>query len=292
LQNLKNVSPDLFEYPDFDRTLADSMRRETELLFESIVREDRNVVDLVTADYTFVNERLAKHYGIPNILGNRYRRVTLTDPNRFGLLGQASILTLTSTAIRTSPVQRGKYVMEVLLGTPPPPAPPNVPALPENAESRTGHVAKPLSVRQRLEEHRANPNCAGCHKLMDPIGFSLENFDVLGVWRTNDSGFHINPAGTMFDGQKLNGPATLRQAILNHSDLFMETFAGNLLAYGMGRVLEPTDMPVVRSLVKEAGRSNNRFSAVVLAIVKSTPFQMRKAEETAPAVTDDVVLNR
>jgi hypothetical protein len=218
--------------------------------------------------------------------------VTLTDPNRFGLLGQASILTLTSTAIRTSPVQRGKYVMEVLLGTPPPPAPPNVPALPENAESRTGHVAKPLSVRQRLEEHRANPKCAGCHKLMDPIGFSLENFDVLGVWRTNDSGFHINPAGTMFDGQKLNGPASLRQAILNHSDLFMETFTGNLLAYGMGRVLEPTDMPVVRSLVKEAGRSNNRFSALVLAIVKSTPFQMRKAEETAPAVTDDVVLNR
>jgi len=188
LQNLKNVSPDLFEYPDFDRTLADSMRRETELLFESVVREDRNVVDLLTADYTFVNERLAKHYGIPNILGNRFRRVALTDPNRFGLLGQASILTLTSTAIRTSPVQRGKYVMEVLLGTPPPPPPPNVPALPENSESRTGHVAKPLSVRQRLEEHRANPNCAGCHKMMDPIGFSLENYDVLGVPTTAASG--------------------------------------------------------------------------------------------------------
>ncbi len=291
LQNLKSVSPDLFEYPDFDRTLADSMRRETELLFESVVREDRNVVDLLTADYTFVNERLAKHYGIPNILGNRFRRVSLTDPNRFGLLGQASILTLTSTAIRTSPVQRGKYVMEVLLGTPPPPAPPNVPALPENAESRTGHVAKPLSVRARLEEHRANPNCAGCHKLMDPIGFSLENFDVLGTWRTNDSGFRINAAGTMFDGAKLDGPASLRQAILGHSDLFMETFAGNLLAYGVGRVLEPSDMPVVRSVVKEAGRSNNRFSALVLAIVKSTPFQMRRAEENVPAVTDDVVAN-
>jgi cytochrome c551/c552 len=291
LQNLKNVSPDLFEYPDFDRTLADSMRRETELLFESVVREDRNVVDLLTADYTFVNERLAKHYGIPNILGNRFRRVSLSDPNRFGLLGQASILTLTSTAIRTSPVQRGKYVMEVLLGTPPPPAPPNVPALPENAESRTGHVAKPLSVRQRLEEHRKNPNCAGCHKMMDPIGFSLENFDVLGVWRTNDSGYRIDPSGTMFDGAKLDGPASLRQAILGHSDLFLETFAGNLLAYGMGRVLEPSDMPVVRSVVKEAGRNNDRFSALVLAIVKSTPFQMRRAEENTPAVTDDVVAN-
>jgi cytochrome c551/c552 len=292
LQNLKNVSPDLFEYPDFDRTLADSMRRETELLFESVVREDRNVVDLLTADYTFVNERLAKHYGIPNILGNRFRRVNLTDSNRFGLLGQASILTLTSTAIRTSPVQRGKYVMEVLLGTPPPPAPPNVPALPENAESRTGHVAKPLSVRARLEEHRSNPNCAGCHKLMDPIGFSLENFDVLGVWRTNDSGFRINATGTMFDGAKLDGPASLRQAMLGHSDLFLETFAGNLLAYGVGRVLEPSDMPVVRSVVKEAGKNNDRFSALVLAIVKSTPFQMRRAEENVPAVTDDVVANR
>jgi cytochrome c551/c552 len=291
LQNLKSVSPDLFEYPDFDRTLADSMRRETELLFESVVHEDRNVTDLLTADYTFVNERLAKHYGIPNILGNRFRRVTLTDPNRFGLLGQASILTLTSTAIRTSPVQRGKYVMEVLMGTPPPPKPANVPELPENAESRTGHVAKPLSVRVRLEEHRANPACAGCHRMMDPIGFSLENFDVLGVWRTNDSGSRIDASGTMFDGAKLDGPASLRQAILSHSDLFLETFAENLLAYGMGRVLEPSDMPVVRSVVKEAGRNNDRFSALVLAIVKSTPFQMRRAEENVPAVTDDVVAN-
>ena len=290
LQNLKGVSPDLFEYPDFDRTLADSMRRETELLFESIVREDRSVVDLLTADYTFVDERLAKHYGIPNILGSRFRRVSLTDPNRFGLLGHASILTITSTAIRTSPVQRGKYVMEVLMGTPPPPAPPNVPALPENAESRTGHVAKPLSVRQRLEEHRKNPACAGCHKMMDPIGFSLENFDVVGVWRTNDSGFRIDPTGTMFDGAKLNGPASLRQAILGHSDLFLQTVAENLLAYGVGRVLEPSDMPVVRSVVKEAGKNNDRFSALVMAIVKSTPFQMRRAEEKAPVAGDDIVL--
>jgi cytochrome c551/c552 len=289
LQNLKGVSPDLFEYPDFDRTLADSMKRETELLFESMVREDRNVLDLLTADYTFVNERLAKHYGIPNVMGNRFRRVSLTDPNRFGLLGQASILTITSTAIRTSPVQRGKYVLEVLMGTPPPPKPANVPELPENAESRTGHVAKPLSVRERLEEHRKNPACAGCHRMMDPIGFSLENFDVVGVWRSNDSGTRIDASGKMFDGAKLDGPASLRQALLGHSDLFLDTFTENLLAYGMGRVLEPSDMPVVRSVLKEASRNNDKFSALVLAVVKSVPFQMRRAEESVPGVTDDVV---
>ena len=192
---------------------------------------------MLTADYTFVDERLAKHYGIPNVMGSRFRRVPVTDDNRKGLLGHAGILMLTSTAIRTSPVQRGKWVMEVLLGTPPPPAPPNVPALPENSEGRTGHVAKPLSVRERMEEHRANPACASCHKLMDPIGFALENFDAVGVWRTRDSGFLIDAAGQMFDGAKLNGPVSLRQALLSHSDAFLSTFTENLLAYGLGRVM-------------------------------------------------------
>ena len=280
LQNLKIANPDLFEYPDFDRTLANSMRRETELLFENVMREDRGVLDLLTADYTFVDERLAKHYGIPNVMGSRFRRVTLTDPNRFGVLGHGGILTLTSTALRTSPVQRGKYVMEVLLGTPPPPAPGNVPALPENADARTGHVAKPLPVRERLEEHRKNPACAGCHKLMDPIGFALENFDATGLWRTNDSGFRIDPTGTMFDGAKLNGPASLRQAVLAHSDAFLSTFTENLLAYGLGRVTESYDMPVVRAIQRDAGRKGNRFSEFVLGIVKSAPFQMRRADET------------
>jgi hypothetical protein len=274
LQNLKNASPDLLEFPDFDRTLADAMRRETELLFESIVREDRNVTDLLTADYTFVNERLAKHYGIPNVMGNRFRRVTLSDPNRFGLLGQASFLTITSTAIRTSPVQRGKYVMEVLLGTPPPPPPPVVPALPESA----AHAVNAASVRQRLEEHRKNPNCAGCHKLMDPIGFSLENFDAVGVWRDRDGGFAVDPSGVMFDGSKLDGPASLRRAVLKHSDLYLETFAGNLLAYGVGRVLEASDMPVVRGVVREAELRGDRFSEMVLGVVRSGAFQMRFAE--------------
>jgi hypothetical protein len=285
LQNLKIVNPDLFLFPDFDRTLADSMRRETELLFDNVMREDRPVTELLTANYTFVDERLAKHYGIPNIMGNRFRRVALSDPNRFGLLGQGSILTLTSTAIRTSPVQRGKYVMEVLLGTPPPPAPPNVPALPENSDSRTGHAEKFESVRQRMEEHRANPVCASCHKMMDPIGFALENFDAVGVWRTNDSGFKIDPTGQMFDGAKLDGPVGLRQAILSHSDAFLGTFSENLLAYGLGRVIDYQDMPAVRTIDRSAAAHENKFSAFVLAIVKSQPFQYRRAEETGAPTT-------
>jgi hypothetical protein len=291
LQNLKGVNPDLFLFPNFDRTLTDSMRRETQLLFDNVMREDRPVTELLTANYTFVDERLAKHYGIPNIMGNRFRRVPVTDPNRYGLLGHGSILTLTSYAIRTSPVQRGKYVMEVLLGTPPPPAPPNVPALPENADSRTGHAEKFLSVRQRMEEHRSNPACAGCHKMMDPIGFSLDNFDAVGVWRTNDSGFRIDPSGQMFDGAKLDGPASLRQAILNHSDAFISTFTENLLAYGLGRVIDTPDMPAVRAIDRAAAPRNNQFSSFVLAIVKSEPFQYRRAEPlTAPAAATSAPL--
>lgn len=289
LQNLKTANPDLFEYPNFDKTLADSMRRETELLFANVMREDRSVLELLSANYTFVDERLAKHYGIPNILGNRFRRVAVTDPNRFGLLGHGSILTLTSTALRTSPVQRGKYVMEVLLGTPPPPPPPNVPALPENADSRTGHVAKPLSVRERVEQHRANPACADCHKMMDPIGFALENFDAVGVWRTNDSGFRIDPSGEMFDGAKLTGPASLRQALLNHSDVFISNLTENLMAYGLGRVLESYDMSAVRGVDREAARNNNRFSSFILGIVKSAPFQMRRVEENTEGASTEVV---
>jgi hypothetical protein len=292
LQNLKDSNPDLFLYPNFDRTLAQSMRRETELLFDSIMREDRPIVDLLTADYTFVDERLAKHYNIPNVMGGRFRRVPVADENRRGVLGHAGILMLTSTAIRTSPVQRGKWVMEVLLGTPPPPAPPNVPALPENSEGRTGHVAKPLSVRERMEQHRRDPSCAGCHKLMDPIGFALENYDVMGVWRTNDSGFRIDPSGQMFDGTKLNGPASLRQAVLSHSDAFIGTFTENLLAYGLGRVIDHRDMPVVRAIDREAARNNNRFSSFILGIVKSMPFQMRRAEDAEPAATEAVAPDR
>ena len=286
LQNLKDANPDLFLYPNFDKSLSQSMRRETELMFDSVVHEDRSLLDLLTANYTFVNERLARHYGIPNILGNRFRRVTLTDPNRFGLLGQGSILMLTSTATRTSPVQRGKYVMEVLLGTPPPPPPPNVPALKETADN-----GKPRSVRESMEEHRKNPACAGCHAMMDPIGFSLENFDAVGLWRTNDGGFPIDASGKLFDGTKLDGPASLRQAILNHSDAFIGTFTEGLLAYGVGRVIDYHDMPFVRAIEHEAARNNNRFSSFILGIVKSAPFQMRRAEENESAPTDAVAGN-
>jgi len=238
------------------------------------MREDRDVLMLLDADYTFVDELLAKHYGIPNILGSRFRRVPVTDPNRRGLLGQASLLTLTSVSNRTSPVARGKYVMEVLLGTPPPPPLPNAGALKEASEN-----SEPLSVRQRLEQHRANAVCASCHKMMDPIGFALENFDPLGAWRINDSGFPIDAQGKLFDGAKLDGPASLRQALLNHSDAFLGTFTENLFAYGVGRVLETTDMPAVRAIEQDAARNHNRFSSFILGIVRSPAFQMRRAEE-------------
>jgi len=278
LQNLKDANPDLFLHPDFDKTLSQAMMRETELLFDSLRTEDRNILDLVTANYTFVNERLAKHYGIPNILGNRFRRVTLTDPNRFGILGQGSVLMLTSTATRTSPVQRGKYVMEVLLGTPPPPPPADVPALKESTDDPK--VQK--SVREQMQAHRANPVCAGCHALMDPIGFSLENYDAVGVWRTNDGAFRVDPSGKMFDGTALNGPASLRQAIVNHSDVYVGAFTRNLLAYGLGRVIDYRDLPVVRQIQRQAAKNDNRFSTFILGVVNSVPFQFRRVEESEP----------
>ena len=257
------------------------MRRETEMLFSNIVREDRSILELLNADYTFVDERLAKHYGIPNIQGNRFRKVPVTDPNRFGLLGHSGILLITSVANRTSPVLRGKYVLEVLLGTPPPPPPPNIPALKEAAD-----LGKPRSVRDRLEEHRVNPNCAGCHKLMDPIGFALENFDPVGNWRVNDSGFKIDASGTLFDGIKLDGPASLRQGILNHSNAFLTNFTDNLLAYGLGRIVDYRDQPFVRAINRDAARSNNKMSTFIFGIVKSPAFQMRRAEEPETSTTE------
>ncbi len=274
LRNLKDVQPDIFTYPNFDGNLLESMRRETELFFDSVVREDRNVADLLTADYTFVDERLARHYGIPNIEGNRFRRVKVTEDYRRGLLGQASILTVTSFATRTSPVLRGKWVMDNLLGAPPPRPPAVVPPLKESVDG-----GKLLPVRERLEEHRANPACAACHKMMDPIGFSLENFDAVGAWRIHDAGFSIDPTGKMVDGTKLDGPVSLRNALLSHSGAFIRTFTEKLLTYALGRGIEYYDMPVVRTIDREAAGKDNRFSAFVLGIVKSTPFQMRKVEE-------------
>jgi Protein of unknown function (DUF1592)/Protein of unknown function (DUF1588)/Protein of unknown function (DUF1585)/Protein of unknown function (DUF1587)/Protein of unknown function (DUF1595)/Cytochrome C oxidase, cbb3-type, subunit III len=279
LRNLQDAQPDIFLFPDFDLNLLQSMRRETELFFDSILREDRNIVDFLTADYTFVDEILAKHYGIPNIEGNRFRRVTIMDENRRGLLGQGSILTVTSYANRTSPVVRGKWVLDNLLGAPPPKPPANVPPLKENAEG-----TKALPVRARLEEHRSNPACAACHTMMDPIGFALENFDAVGAWRIHDSGADIDVSGQLVDGTKVDGPASLRQALVNHSDAFIRTFTEKLLTYALGRGLEYYDMPAVRAIDREAAGSGNHFSAIILGIVKSTPFQMRRAESEAPVV--------
>jgi len=271
LKNLNEVLPDPYLYPNFDNNLAHSMLRETELFFGSIVQEDHDVLDLINANYTFVDEALARHYGIPDILGNRFRRVTITDDNRRGLLGQASILTLTSTANRTSPVTRGKWILQVLFGAPPPPPPPNVPTLIE-----AGDDATPRTVRERLEEHRKNPACASCHNKIDAQGFALENFDPTGAWRSLDNGKPIDTTSTMFDGSKLDGPASLRRAILDHSDTFLRAFTENLFAYGLGRVPDYRDQPLVRSVVARAQARNNRFSEFVIGIVESPAFEERR----------------
>jgi len=273
LRNLKTLLPDVYLYPDSDDNLFQSMKRETELFFDSFVREDRNIVEMLTANYTFVDERLAKHYGIPNILGNEFRRVTLTDENRFGLLGQGSILSVTSYANRTSPVVRGKWVMEQILGVTAPPPPPNVPPLAENVEN-----AKPKTVRERLEMHRTHEPCASCHKLMDPIGFSLENFDAIGAWRNTDLGSKIETSGQLYDGTKVDGPVSLRNALVARSDLFVGSFTVKLLTYALGRGVEYYDMPTVRSIIQDSAKNNYRLSSLVLGVVKSVPFQMSRAE--------------
>jgi mono/diheme cytochrome c family protein len=269
LRNLKNSSPDPQIFPDFDDNLRQAMREETKLFFQSIVREDRSVMDLLNADYTFVNERLARHYGIPNVYGSQFRRITLTSEDRRGLLGQGSILTVTSYPNRTSPVQRGKWILTNLLGIPPTPPPPNVPALKENGDG------KPLSLRERMEQHRADPVCAGCHKVMDPIGFALENFDGVGQWRTLDDGSPIDPSGTLYNGAKIDGPVALRQMLAGRQDVFVGVMTEKLLTYSLGRGVQYYDMPAVRKIVQQAGLNNLRFSSLVLATVESVPFEMK-----------------
>ncbi len=276
LRNLKNKAPNLDAFPDFDDNLRQAMLEETKLFFGSIVKEDRNVVDLMTADYTFVNERLARHYGIPNVYGSQFRRVKVTDENRRGLLGQASILTATSYANRTSPVQRGKWILTNILGTPPTPPPPNVPELKDNGED-----SKPLSLRERMEQHRADPVCAGCHKVMDPVGFALENFDAIGRWRSTDDGATIDPSGTLFNGAKVDGPAALRQMLVSRPETFVGVMTEKMMTYALGRGVEYYDMPAVRKIVRDAGTRDFRFSALVLGVVKSTPFEMKVSKPAA-----------
>jgi hypothetical protein len=275
IRNLQNIAPNTDEFPDFDNNLREAFRRETELFFQSVVREDRNVLDLMTADYTFVNERLARHYGLPGVYGSQFRRVTLTDDNRRGLLGKGSILLVTSHADRTAPTLRGKWILENLLGTPPPAPPGNVPPFEQTAGP------KPRTIRERMEIHRANPSCAGCHRSMDALGFTLENFNAVGAWRTRDAGQEVNAQGTMADGEAVVGVGGLRGALLKRPEGFVETLTEKLMTYGLGRGLQYYDMPVIRGILRESAAQDDRFSSIVLGIAKSTPFQMRRKAEAA-----------
>ena len=282
LQDLDKINPDVRFYPDFDEQLKTSMLRETELFFRHIVREDRPVLDLFSADYTFVDERLARHYGIPGVIGNEFRKVQYPDGRRRGVLGHGSILTLTSHAERTSPVLRGKWVMEVLLGTPPPPPPPNVPDLEATAEAEDGRLR---TVRERMEQHRANPACASCHRMIDPIGLALENFDVTGAWRIKDNGMPVDAASALYDGTPLAGPADLREALLKRSkrtgaDLHREPH--DVRAGAAARLRGHARGPQHRAVRRRPPIS--RLSAFVLGIVRSPAFRMKAADVSTSVV--------
>ena len=274
LRNLDSQKPDPDEFPEFDNSLRDAFKKETELFFRSVLREDRPVTELLDAKYTFVNQRLAEFYKIPGVYGVQFRRVELTDPNRFGILGKGSVLTVTSYPNRTSAVQRGKWVLENLLGTPPPPPPPNVPSL--DAHGKNGK----LSMRQAMEQHRANAVCASCHSRMDPIGFALENYDGIGAWRDKDNGVSIDASGNLPDGSVFRGPAGLTRVLLGqYRNEFISTFTEKLMTYALGRGIEPYDKPAMRSIIQEAAKHNSTIPALIDAIVKSSPFQMRRTRE-------------
>ena len=276
LRNMREVSPDPDAFLDFDENLRDAMERETELFVESQVRDDRSVIDLLRADYTYLNERLARHYGIPEVYGNHFRRVTVGDEGRHGLLGHGSILTVTSYPNRTSPTKRGLWVLESLLGSPPPPPPPEVPGLPD---ANHGDVGRSLSMRERMDVHRTSPVCASCHMQMDPLGFSLENFDGIGAWRTDEDGAPIDAASTLPHGESFEGPTGLRGVILGQEERFAETVTEKLLTYALGRGVEYYDAPAIRRITRDAASSDYRWSSVIQGIVESTPFQMRSSRE-------------
>ncbi|MBI3894440.1 MAG: DUF1592 domain-containing protein [Acidobacteria bacterium] len=283
LRSLSSKSPDRSVFPNFDDNLREALLQETKLFFDSIVRENRSVVDLLNADYTFLNERLARHYGIPNVYGSQFRRVKVIDENRRGLLGNASVLMATSYNTRTSPVLRGKWVLENILGTPPPPPPPDVPSLKDDKD------AKALTMRQRMEQHRANPACAACHKLMDPLGFALENFDAVGQFRTTTGADRtpIDVSGALPDGTPLQGAAGLRENLLKNPEQFVDTFAKKLLTYALGRGAAYYDGPAIRRILQESA-PDYRFSSIVLGIIKSVPFQMRESQSQVPAAVAGV----
>jgi hypothetical protein len=263
------VLPDPTAFPDFDENLRAALIKETNLFFESMLRENRSLVDLLDADYTFLNERLARHYGIAGIHGSEFQRVTLTNDERKGLLGKGSVLTVTSYPNRTSPTLRGKWVLENLLGSPPPPPPPDVPSLKESKD------ASLLTMRQRMELHRSNPVCASCHSRMDPLGFALESFDGLGRSRTG-----IDTSGVLPDGARIDGPAGLRKVLLDRKDQFVATATERLLTYALGRGVEAADMPAVRTIVRDAKANHYRWSSLIMGVIRSLPFQMRRARES------------
>ncbi|AMW04263.1 DUF1592 domain-containing protein [Gemmatimonas phototrophica] len=277
LPDLDVVTPDIRQYPDFDEQLKNGMRRETEMFFDDLVKRDRPVLDLYRADYTFVNEQLARHYGMKNVVGPAFRRVKYPDATRRGLLSHASVLTLTSHATRTSAVERGKWVMEVLLNSPPPPPPPGVPDL-EATPGSDG--ARPLTVRERMEQHRKNPACSSCHKMMDPIGLALEQYDVTGKLRRRDNGMPIDSRGDLWDGTTANNAGELQAALLRRQDALLRTFTRNLMAYAVGRRIEAHDMPSVRRIVRDAGGQQHRMSAYIMGVVRSPAFRMQKLESS------------
>jgi uncharacterized protein DUF1592/uncharacterized protein DUF1588/uncharacterized protein DUF1585/uncharacterized protein DUF1587/uncharacterized protein DUF1595 len=278
LQDLDKVRPDAFWFPDFDQQLADAMRRETQLFFWSVVRENRSILDLFTADYTFVNAPLARHYGIPNVSGDEFQRVQYPDSTRRGLLGHGSILVQTSLANRTSPVLRGKWVMEVLIGMPPPPPPPNVPSLDETQDAKDGRL---LTTRERMALHRKNATCNACHQYMDPIGLALDNFDVTGKWRYRENGVALDTRGQMYDGTAVTSPNDLTQALLKRPIPLVRSFTENLMAYALGRRIEDFDQPTVRAIAREAETSGYRFSSIILGVVNSSAFRSKRADNVA-----------
>jgi len=282
LRNLRTVSPNSEQYPRWEDSLRLAMQQETELFFESMIREDRGVPELLDANYTFLNQRLAEHYGISNVYGSHFRRVTLGDDQAFrrGLLGQASILTVTSHENRTSPVKRGKWILENMLGTPPPPPPPDVPSLNEEQQSR-----RPMTMRQRMEEHRKNPACASCHATLDPLGLAMENFDGVGEWRTQDGGAVIDPSVQLPDGTMFKGPGDVRALLLNRREEFVRTVTDKLMTYALGRGTEYYDRPIIRRIVKDTAGSGYKWSAIIMGIVKSPSFQMRKVAGPPAAAT-------
>jgi hypothetical protein len=276
LRNVETVHPDPVLFP-FDEALRQAFIKETELLFTSIVRDDRSLLELLSADYTYVNQRLAEHYGLPKIYGSQFRQVSVSNPDRRGLLGHGSVLTLTSYPNRTSVVQRGKWILENLLGTPPPPPPPDVPEL------KKEHDGKPVSLREQMEMHRSNAVCAACHARMDPIGFALENFDGIGTWRTADAGAAIDASGTLPDGTTFHGPSGLSQLLLDkYRDDFVRTATEKLLTFALGRGVEYYDNPAIRAIMRETARDRYRVSSLILAVVKSTPFQFSRERRGAP----------